>query len=267
MSQECQPVHLLWTGGWDSTFRLLYLLIKQKRVVQPHYIIDADRRGAGEELLVRNKIVEKIFALFPETKSRLCPSIFFDNTELPEMPDVTASFRRLRQRVPIGSQYEWMAKYCIMQNIHDVETCIHTGGTANKLLDSMVMVTDADNDHFYSLDNRYKNTDEYKVFGHYRFPVYDAHKVDMEKVARENGWIDMMKLTWFCLRPMANHTPCGRCHPCGMVMREGMTWRLPLRSRIMYYLTLQPYVNSGLYKSAKQMKHKVLPNREPSQTQ
>ena len=99
MINESGPAHILWTGGWDSTFRLLDLLIRQKRTVQPHYIIDSDRSGTGEELLVRNKIVAELFSRFPETKSRLCPTIFFDNTELPDMPEVTESFRRLRQRV------------------------------------------------------------------------------------------------------------------------------------------------------------------------
>lgn len=261
MSPATYPVHLLWTGGWDSTFRMLYLMKVLKRTVQPHYIIDADRRSTSEELLVRDKIKDAIFSLYPETRQLLCPTTLFDNTELPEMPDITQSFNRLRQRVPIGSQYEWMAKYCVMQGLQGVETCIHTGGIANKLLDPMVKLTEESKDHYYSVDSQYKNTDEFQLFGHYRFPVYDRSKVYMEKVARDNGWFDIMKLTWFCLRPMANHTPCGRCHPCGLVMREGMTWRLPLISRILYYITLQPYVHSKLYQTAKQAKQRFAPHQ------
>jgi hypothetical protein len=264
MLQDSQPVHLLWTGGWDSTFRLLYLLIKLNKTVQPHYIIDADRRSTSEELFVRNKIVDLMVSRFPETKGRLCPSIFYDKTEIPDMPDVTASYARLRQCVPIGSQYEWMAKYCKMQGLQQVETCIHTGGTANKLLDPMVVKTEEVDDHYYSVDSQYKNTDEYNVFGYYRFPVYDVHKVDMEKVARDYGWMDMMKITYFCQRPMADHSPCGRCHPCGMVMKEGMTWRMPLKSQIMYYVTLRPFVHSKLYQGARQVKRMILPSRECS---
>ena len=32
---------LLWTGGWDSTFRLLSLLLREQREVQPYYILDS----------------------------------------------------------------------------------------------------------------------------------------------------------------------------------------------------------------------------------
>src|SRR5690606_13578695 len=34
------PVNLLWTGGWDSTFRLLSLVVQQHRCVQPYYVLD-----------------------------------------------------------------------------------------------------------------------------------------------------------------------------------------------------------------------------------
>lgn len=31
------PVKMLWTGGWDSTFQLLELLFVQKSEVIPYY--------------------------------------------------------------------------------------------------------------------------------------------------------------------------------------------------------------------------------------
>src|SRR5688572_33020809 len=37
---EAAPVALLWTGGWDSTFRLLMLLLVERRAVQSYYIVD-----------------------------------------------------------------------------------------------------------------------------------------------------------------------------------------------------------------------------------
>lgn len=261
MSQETQPVHLLWTGGWDSTYRMIYLLVKQKRTVQPHYLIEPKRRSVHEELIAREKIREKLISRYPEVKDRLCPSMFFDIDELPDMPDVSESYRRLYNRVPIGTQYEYMAKYCILMGLHDVETCIHTGGTANKLLDPVSHLVDTPDDHYYMVSSRYKDTDEYKLFGHYHFPLYDVRKVDMGKAATDNGWQDLLDLTWFCLKPLPDHTPCGRCHPCGMVMKEGMTWRIPLKSRMMYYLTLRPLEHSGskVYKTARQIKHLVMP--------
>lgn len=34
--------NVLWTSGWDSTFRIIQL-IKEGREVQPYYIIDVNR--------------------------------------------------------------------------------------------------------------------------------------------------------------------------------------------------------------------------------
>lgn len=263
MSQETKPVDLLWTGGWDSTFRMIHLVIKQKRTVQPHYLIDAERRSTPEELLVRDKIRDLLFLRFPEAQDRLCPTKFFDITELPDMPVITKSYERLRQRVAIGTQYDWMARYCAMSGLKNVETCIHTGGMANKLLDPMALLTKSESDHYYALDSHFQGTDEYNVFGHYHFPLYDMHKVDMGKIAQDNGWLDLLDLTWFCQKPMPNHTPCGRCNPCCMVMKERMTRRLPLTSRILYYVTLRnlAHSDSNFYKTARQLKRRILPAR------
>ena len=41
---------LLWTGGWDSTFRLLYHVLIDKQPVQPIYFINPDRQSLREEL-------------------------------------------------------------------------------------------------------------------------------------------------------------------------------------------------------------------------
>lgn len=33
---DVAPVPLLWTGGWDSTFRLLVAVLIERRTVQPY---------------------------------------------------------------------------------------------------------------------------------------------------------------------------------------------------------------------------------------
>ena len=45
------PVQILWTGGWDSTFRLLQLLLELKLEVIPHYVIDDTRESAPTVIL------------------------------------------------------------------------------------------------------------------------------------------------------------------------------------------------------------------------
>lgn len=38
-----EPRPIFMTGGWDSIFRLLQLLLIDKRAVQPVYILDPER--------------------------------------------------------------------------------------------------------------------------------------------------------------------------------------------------------------------------------
>jgi len=40
MQDQTEPINLFWTGGWDSTFRLIQLVFVNKKTVHPYYIID-----------------------------------------------------------------------------------------------------------------------------------------------------------------------------------------------------------------------------------
>ena len=55
-------VNILWTGGWDSTFQLLSLLLLHGRKVTPYYLIDAERLSTvsyGEEQPLDSEDLEK----------------------------------------------------------------------------------------------------------------------------------------------------------------------------------------------------------------
>lgn len=66
----------------------------------------------------------------------------------------------------------------------------------------------------------------YNVLGNLILPLVDITKQDEERMAREKGWIDIMKLTWFCHSPI-NGKPCGLCNPCDDAISLGMKWRMP----------------------------------------
>jgi hypothetical protein len=52
-------VNILWTGGWDSTFRMLQLSTKDI-IIQPFYIIDDNRVSRNFELNAIRTITEDI---------------------------------------------------------------------------------------------------------------------------------------------------------------------------------------------------------------
>lgn len=53
-------VTILWTGGWDSTFRLLCLAENEDISIQPVYVIDENRKSKEYELDAMNKILTMI---------------------------------------------------------------------------------------------------------------------------------------------------------------------------------------------------------------
>lgn len=64
---------LLWTGGWDSTFRLLSLLLGEQREVQPYYIIDSlrYRPAVPAEREAMRLIRQRLLRCHPDAAVRL----------------------------------------------------------------------------------------------------------------------------------------------------------------------------------------------------
>jgi len=58
-------------------------------------------------------------------------------------------------------------------------------------------------------------------------------KKDEEHIARENGWLDIMELSWFCHTPI-DGKPCGLCGPCDDAMNTGMEWHLSEEAKKRY---------------------------------
>ena len=60
MADKTEAANLFWTGGWDSTFRLLQLVVEQGRLVQPYYIIDPNRLSLRHEIKAMSDIEQAI---------------------------------------------------------------------------------------------------------------------------------------------------------------------------------------------------------------
>lgn len=254
------PIHLLWTGGWDSTFRLLQLVLGEGRPVQPHYLISVNRRSTGEELRAMAAIKHKLFDRSRQARELLCPTCFAEIADLALDRRVSESMESIRRRIPLGPQYDWLARYCIQNDLQAVELAVEQGGLACQVLDTLVTRQE---DGCW-VDPANSGTPEGVLFGRYRFPVFDLNKADMEKIARREGWLELLELTWFCHYPRANHTPCGVCNPCCCVMEEGMARRMPLAGKLRYYLTLRPLArkDTRFSRLARRKKRRVIPIKD-----
>jgi 7-cyano-7-deazaguanine synthase in queuosine biosynthesis len=72
------------------------------------------------------------------------------------------------------------------------------------------------------------------LFRSFRFPILDLTKLDMERIAAENGFLPLMNETVFCHTPLKDGTPCGQCNPCRYTIAEGLKRRVPYTRRLRY---------------------------------
>lgn len=202
-------IDLLWTGGWDSTFRLLQLLFEEKAEVQPHYLMRSEQQ-TGTEIDTMVKIRRHLSRQYPETRKLLHPLIIKDAKSVYQDPEINKLHQNLSEKKKVNYQYKLLACYCREIEVSDMELSI------------------------IALE---KDIVHSKLFDCFSLPLLDKTKVDMYREAKNHNWMDIMGMTWFCRRPVKGKE-CGMCGPCTDVIIMGMGWRLPFKARIMGYIQL-----------------------------
>lgn len=226
MKQAVETVHLLWTGGWDSTYRLLYLLREGKQV-QPHYIIDPHRPSTNYERRAMEAISGWIHEEAEQLPGILLPTEISEKASSVQSSDVQEAYNAIVKTMYIGDQYMWLADYCKTRGIDGMELGIESIPGTN--------VTKAVNSAEYPYS---------EIFGRFSFPILSTSKLKMKAWAESAGILSIMELTWFCHKPTAHAQPCGKCAPCEVAIEEGMGYRLPLKSQIRYHLRITPRLRS-----------------------
>jgi hypothetical protein len=230
LKKEATP--LLWTGGWDSTFRLLQLLLLERRAVQPYYLIDADRASTGAEIRAMVSIRSHLFDEHPHTKELLHRVEYTEVSDIEPDREITDAFRVVAEKVHIGSQYAWLARFCRQFDLSDVELCIHHGRWPSLVLAPFVRECGNEAHTTFCLDLGRTPREECVLFRYYQFPLLNLRKLDMAATAREHGWTRFMDLTWFCHHPTGGGKPCGICSPCRLTIEEGLGRRIPVSRRV-----------------------------------
>ena len=65
------------------------------------------------------------------------------------------------------------------------------------------------------------------LFAHFHFPVSDLTKLDMARIAADEGFADILEQTWFCHTPLVGRRPCGYCVACVHTRSDGLVGRVP----------------------------------------
>jgi len=220
-------INLLWTGGWDSTFRLLYLLLVERKLVQPYYIIDTKRESTPVEIKTMRRIREKIFEKFPRAKELLAEIIFKNRNDIKENKKFAKMQKELSKKNRIGTQYVWLASFSEQEKIDELELCVD--GYAPGVVNSVLKPEVVGEGHECRLADKVKNKNV-ELFRLFRFPlVVDYWKGKAGDFSRRQGVDDIMELTWFCHHPK-DGKPCRKCYPCEQVKKAGLEYRFEMRA-------------------------------------
>ena len=233
-----KEVHLFWTGGWDSTFRLLQLLIQQKKKVQPLYIVDPARNSLGVEIQSMNKLMKSIKEKYPYTELLLSPTRFVNIESIDPDDEITRAYQFLKQKVPLGHQYDWLARFCKQYEYCSVEIAVENVDGNNGRSESSKLVRKFIDNNFLDKigEHSKKESEIYStskiLFRYFKFPVINLSKREMFRLSKQNKWLPIMGKTWFCYQPLyvpfSGQTPCGICITCRHQIKYGLDWRVPL---------------------------------------
>lgn len=223
MNQTKKEVEIFWTGGYDSTFRVVQLS-RMDVVIRPYYLSD-NRIAESNEISAIEKITELI-RKHPDTKAELLDIVYVPVAERPETDsEIENAYNRIFSENWLGNQYVWLANFAKQHK--GIELSIEKGTNPVKLIEKnggFRKETFEGSGDTFVVDEK-THPDYYALFGNFSIPLLEVSKLDMKDFFVRHDYVDIMKATWFCHSPI-NGKPCGKCNPCKGVVEEGMAERL-----------------------------------------
>lgn len=213
---------LLWTGGWDSSFRLCQLSRIEGADVQPVYIHHPQRPSSGLEQQAMSKILKAV-RLKKETKALIRDVEIVEYFSISVPGYIDEAYERLCQRFPkLGGQYRWIAAYAALYPGIELgeEHYYSVPGTLYSIFNAAGGLKFDENGYGY-LPSDIADTDIAAIFSNYSYPIARYREVDMRQLIEEWHYEDIMRHIWFC-QQLLNDKPCGVCVPCRLKMRAGM---------------------------------------------
>ncbi|RGS76396.1 hypothetical protein [Coprococcus sp. AF21-14LB] len=236
--------YVLWTGGWDSTYRMVELSRRDDIEIYPIYIRDHTRPSLQIEI----NTVEKLYKQLVEdkrTKAKINPLTYIEDCDIPENIEITTAYQRIKEKIKIGSQYEYIARLAISypgielgieKPNGEFSGCVEVINQFGRLKEC---------DGGYVLDLEKSSKDCNMLFENVAFPIINLTEIEMLENIKNWGYIEFMKGIHFCYTPHRNY-PCGICRPCQQKMECGMEMLLPKRAQIRYKIYSWRVANGGI---------------------
>lgn len=232
--KQSNTVHIFWTGGFDSTFRVLQLLISEHKTVQPIYI-SADiidgyflngqlvlRKNKQFEINAMNKIRFYLNKKYPFTKQTLLPTKYINNITKDKEYIIAMNniyFSRFGILAPVlNQQFGYFSRplnqYGVLsmytkQYEYPIEVCLENTNTGIVKLTNLYRTGSGHNCKL--IQNKPNNL---KIFDKFRFPIIHLSKQNMLIIAKKYKYNDILKYSWSCWFPTKNGKPCGKCDMC-----------------------------------------------------
>ena len=223
-SSSSSPVRVYWTGGFDSTFRVLQAVIDERRTVTPYYLSgDIDnaaarktrRRNRQMEFQAMNTIREALAHDFPEAAARLNPTVVVEHVKLTST--TRQQMRHLAKQKVVRRptcQYGSLGQYALQLG-QPIEIGIVRDGHSNAgiyagLQDKIAGVGAS----CRLTEEAIRTSPPYGLFRNCVFPLMHLQKPDMLRIAKEGGYDHLLLHTWSCWYPTPDNRPCNRCLMC-----------------------------------------------------
>jgi 7-cyano-7-deazaguanine synthase len=214
--------NVLWTGGWDSTFRMIQLF-NRGIWLQPIYVIDKNRPSTTKEIETIKILTIKIEERFSESKGKILPLKLIKREDISVNLYLKIIFKIIKRRRQIAKQYYWLA--CLAKKHKGLEVGIHKCDYVQIInLEDLIEIKENDNHTNWALNRNKVDFFRRQIFKNLKFPLMTISKVEMKEYAEENDFIDIMNLTWFCHGSTIK--PCKKCIPCNQYITYNMAYRL-----------------------------------------
>jgi hypothetical protein len=218
--------HILWTGGFDSTFLLCYYFIVLKHPVQPIYLmcgnIDSKfgiigRNNQKQELESMKKIRNILISRYPHRQAYILPTYYV--TSVKKDNTISKQFNNLHKKHGYFtrgvSQYERITRFSLDWNkplLLGLEKC----GTGLDHATSGYRIGIWDNCKILPKAQLPDDKKELHIFSKLRFPICHLTKNDMKNISLNNSdfFYDLLILSWSCWYPLSNGSACGICDMC-----------------------------------------------------
>lgn len=224
-------VYILWTGGWDSTYRMVELSQMDVDII-PIYIIDTTRPSRD----IERKTMEKLRTELcndSRTIAKIEPVIEIKISDLPESKAIADAYQRIQKEIRLGTQYEFLARLAlkypgieigIEKPNGEFSGCYEAINHYGRLIYE---------NGVFQIDKSNSSKDLVEIFGNVTFPIIDKTEIDMLSNIKKWDYVNLMKGIHFCHKPRHNE-PCGACRPCQQKMECGMEFLLPPKAQFRY---------------------------------